>query len=534
MSRRQILRVLLVAGFACCLAQVWIPGYYLTGDGPCHLYNAGILHDIWGGRHTTFYSAFYRVMYDPNPNWFSHILLSLPMYFVSGIVAEKLMLSVYIALLVGGFYMLMKKVRNEPSFWMLVIFLPVFNHTLAKGFYNFTLATAFFTWLVLSWLWFLEKRSNRNAIIFFCFAGLTFFTQLLPFVFGVITCFGLVWSYAVGNVHTEPSRPFSFFLKNSLALGIFTAPFLALMFWFVSKEHGLGLQLRHHFFRFNELVSLKYLISVSLRERFFTTLSGVTLVTLFVIALCRRFIGGFRFNKHDGLLLSLLAVSVVYFFFPENFLSRAILITMRVQLFMFILMALAIAAVLPLNLKNAGGGVVFICFVCLSGIRLPVMLSAAEACTDYNSAINFMKPNSVVLPLDFSPEGLDAKGKPISDCNYLFSHALHYGGMKKPLIFLDNYEALTGYFPLIWTNEKNPYTHLSKYEGIEAQPPGADIDAYEKATGTTINYVVLWCFDSSFLNKGHYAELNQQIVRNYHEIYTSATKRTILYERNFQ
>ncbi len=534
MSRQTILRILLVAGFACCLAQVWIPDYYLTGDGPCHLYNAGVLHDMWAGKNTAFYSKFYRIMYDPNPNWLSHILLSLPLYFVSGIVAEKLLLTLYVTLLVSGFYMLIKKVRNEPSFWMLVIFLPVFNHTLAKGFYNFTLATAFFTWLVLSWLWFLEKRSNRNAIIFFCFAGLTFFTQLLPFVFGLITCFGLVWSYAVGNVHTEPARPLSFFLKNCLALGIFTAPFLALMFWFVSKEHGLGLQLHHHFFRFNELVTLKYLVSVSLKEKFFTTMSGVMLVSLFLIAIFRRFMGGFRFNKHDGLLFSLLVVGVVYFFFPENFLSRAILITMRVQLFLFILMALAISAMLPINLKNAGGGVVFICFLCLSFIRLPVMLSASEACTDYNSAINFIKPNSVVLPLDFSPVGLNDKGKPVSNCNYLFPHALHYGGLKKSLIFLDNYEALTGYFPLIWNNDQNPYLHLSRYEGIEAQPPAADIDAYEKATGTAINYVVLWGYDSSFLNKGHYNELHQQIVRNYHSVYTSPTRRTMVYERNVQ
>ena len=43
---------LLLAGYAICLLQIWLPGYYLTGDGPCHLYNAQILHDLWAGKKT--------------------------------------------------------------------------------------------------------------------------------------------------------------------------------------------------------------------------------------------------------------------------------------------------------------------------------------------------------------------------------------------------------------------------------------------------------------------------------------------------
>jgi hypothetical protein len=429
---------------------------------------------------------------------------------------------------------LLKKISKEPSYWVLVAFLLVFTHSLAKGFYNFSLATAFYLWMVLWWMKFMETRSNRNAIIFFCFTSLIFFTQLLPFVFGIITCFALTVSYALAGANKVPQRPLLFFFKNTITLAIFVAPFLFLMFWFVAKEHGLGLSLQHHFYRFTELARLKYFVTVSGREEYFTSVAGIVLVALFFVGLFIRFKSRVATHQYDGFFYALAVASVVYFFFPENFMGRVILISMRAQLFMFILLAACIAYMVPLAVKNAGGGVLFLCFIGLFAVRLPVQMEASDGCADYNSVAQYIKPNSVVLPLDFAPEGRDASGKAIANRNYLFSHAASYMGAVKPLILLDNYEALAGYFPLIWQYATNPYQHLSRWEGLEAQPPGADIDAYENATDVNIDYVVLWCYDSSYANKGHYAQLALQINKGYHHAYTSPTGRTILYERNRQ
>jgi hypothetical protein len=104
MPRIKLLYTLMIAGIAMCLAQIWWPHYYLTGDGACHLYNARVLHDMWNGIDTTFYSRFYDIGYNPNPNWLSNILLGIPMYFAKGPVAEKLFLTLYAGLVVGGFY----------------------------------------------------------------------------------------------------------------------------------------------------------------------------------------------------------------------------------------------------------------------------------------------------------------------------------------------------------------------------------------------------------------------------------------------
>ena len=53
----------------------------------------------------------------------------------------------------------------------------------------------------------------------------------------------------------------------------------------------------------------------------------------------------------------------------------------------------------------------------------------------------------------------------------LFSHAAGYLGVEKRLVLLDNYEANTGYFPLRWRPEVNPYVHLGPFAAQESQPP---------------------------------------------------------------
>ena len=307
----------------------------------------------------------------------------------------------------------------------------------------------------------------------------------------MITCFALSCSYAFSGKITE-HRPLNYLIKNSLALAIFNAPFLFLMIWFILKEHGLGVELGFHPYRISELVQLKYLMTVTKQEFYFTPIAGITVTSLFAVALWSRFKEGFAIRKYDGFLFAFVMVFLVYLCFPESFLSRVILMTLRAQLFVYILMVLVAAYCLSEKIKEAGGIILFICFIGLTIVRFPVMLSASEACADHNSVVSYIKPNSVVLPLNFSPSGRTPQGKVVADANWLFVHCSGYLGTEKPMILLDNYEANTGYFPLMWHYNKNPYAHLSKWDGIEGYPPGGDIAAYESASSRKVEYVLLW------------------------------------------
>ena len=166
MNSQKTLNALLLTGFILCLLQIWLPAFYLTGDGPSHVYNAQILHDLWCNKNTAFYAHYYQLVYQPNPNWLSTIVLALLMFVVNGIVAEKIYLTLYVLLYTRGFYLLLKKISGSNSYWPLVIFLFVFTHVLAKGFYNFSFSIAFYFWVVWSWIRFLDRRNIGNALLF--------------------------------------------------------------------------------------------------------------------------------------------------------------------------------------------------------------------------------------------------------------------------------------------------------------------------------------------------------------------------------
>jgi len=531
LNAQKTLNILLLTGLALCVAQVWLPAYYLTGDGPCHVYNAQVLHDIWSKKDPAFYSRFFEVAYQPNPNWLTTFMLALLLFIVNGVIAEKIFLTLYVLLYVSGFYLLLKKIGKKKSYWLLIVFFFVFTNSLSKGFYNFSFSIAFYFWAVWTWLRFLEKRTFANAVFFFFFIALTFFTHLLAFVFAVITTASLLISFALLNEDNGSKRVKPFLLKYSFVLLLLLSPFMFLMHWFTDKEGGMRIVLHHHFYRLVELAEFKYIINVTNSEVFFSAVAGVVLLALFLFAL-RGFRKGFRLGKYDGFVISLLLISCVYLFFPDDFMGRAILISLRTQLFVFILIACCITAMVSdERIKNAAGLILFGCFIVLSFTRTTCRLSAAEGETDYLSGTKYIKPNSVVLPLSFSPNGKDEHGNEIARRNWLFAHASQYMGTIRPLVILDNYEANTGYFPIAWKQEVNPYLKLGNGGSFEDIPPYADIEGYKRSTGVTIDYVLMWCYDSTFLQNEQFRKLYNEVNSGYNKIYASPTNRTILYEK---
>ena len=99
----------------------------------------------------------------------------------------------------------------------------------------------------------------------------------------------------------------------------------------------------------------------------------------------------------------------------------------------------------------------------------------------------------------------------------------------KQLIFLENYEANTGYFPLIWKGEKNPFLHLSVNDGIEAEPPQVDIIGYNTNV-QPINYILTWGKRKEALEHPSYPALIQTVTENYTLVYTSPVYKISLYE----
>lgn len=67
------------------LTPIWGNKYFLTQDGPSHLYNSKILLDFVTSNNLEFYKEYYIVNKQLFPNWFSHIILAfLPDQYLKG------------------------------------------------------------------------------------------------------------------------------------------------------------------------------------------------------------------------------------------------------------------------------------------------------------------------------------------------------------------------------------------------------------------------------------------------------------------
>jgi hypothetical protein len=524
---------LLFAGYAICLLQIWWPAYFATGDGPCHVYNAQIIHDLMIDKNTSFYNHYYLLSDTPNPNWLTHILLALLMFIVNGVIAEKILLTAYVLLFVFGFTTLLKRLANGNAYLPLFAFLFVINAILIKGFYNFSFSIAIFFWLVEIWMQYIDTRKLWLLLSFFFLAIFLFFAHPLAFAFGCFCCGALTASSRVSE-STEPSAvKLKAVFRDLFFLLLCIAPGMFLFLKFANSEGGAkSFHLYLERYRFADLLHNNYLVTYTSHEEPLLRALAVFMCVLFLLAMFFRLRKGFSIQKYDGIILTCALAGYVYLRFPDNLLGGSAF-TIRAHYILFLLATCCIALLIPTEkIKNAIGLVIFGCFIALSAIRFPCQLSASAGVADINSAVSYIKPYAVVLPLNFSPNGKDEKGKLIADRTWLFPHASDYMGTSKPLMMLDNYEANAGYFPLNWLKEINPYHNLGKDEGIEGLPPSADIAKYRRTSWVTVNYVIMWCYDSSWLQNAHFKELHNEINANYHLVYTSASGRTTLFEKN--
>ena len=92
-ARKDWLMIVLVAA---SLAPVLMFRYIPTQDGPAHLYNSHILREYLNPDYS--FQQFYRLRATLFPNWIAHALLSVFMFLFPPLIAEKVVISLYVIL----------------------------------------------------------------------------------------------------------------------------------------------------------------------------------------------------------------------------------------------------------------------------------------------------------------------------------------------------------------------------------------------------------------------------------------------------
>jgi hypothetical protein len=514
------------------LFSIWQHHFFVTSDGPTHVYNAKILLDFLRGAHTDFYSQLYTLNLELNPNWFSHISLMLLQIFFAPVVAEKVLISAYIIILSFSFVALMRKISKPGYAPVYVLVLPfAIQFLLYFGFYNYCFGIAFALLFVACWLSIKHKPLVLQLTILFPLAGFVFLTHIFGWF---VVC------VLLGGLFTGDMWP-TFFKQNFAAafqrfksnwLGVALSGllpfFLSLLF---IKNHVVEAQywpntLDEMFDAFWNMAMLAPLCTAELAP---VAIFKWLVVGLFGATVFRKILGLCKINITDGLLFSFGLLLVLLFVQPVE-LSLSGFWIPRMSWVPWLVLCLWIGT----NNKSTfvlflSSLVVVVVFVWLFFIRSPLQKNLSDAQEDYMSACEYIASNSVVLPLCYSRVGLNDTGNELSVTPWLMTHSFDYCGAEKPIINLANYEAVTPWFPVQWKKDCNPFNLMGTIEG---NPPEISLTAFEKnPCGVRIDYVVTWCMNFAFKEHDAVKRTKEELQRGYELIYTSKTGRTEVWRR---
>ncbi|MEN6625118.1 MAG: hypothetical protein ABFD69_02700 [Candidatus Sumerlaeia bacterium] len=479
------------------LLPVWLFRYFPSQDGPSHVYNSWIIAN-WDRPEGAIYRHYYELNTRPEPNWLSHAALAgLMRAGVPPLVAEKIFITLFIALLAGGMWHAIGAVAPEARL-LAALALPVaVGWPLGMGFYNYCLGLAGFLW-VFGW-WYRRRGDMRPARIAILAAmGVALYFTHMVAIGGVIAAIGTV---ALCEALAE--RPAGPALKRLLFPVVLAfVPAVALALAFVAGSAGQGrmpLWLLGSWRLAPFLTLQSLLVCYSSAEMIPSTIMALALVAAVVLILLERKksagvppSGGILDTKKDGLLAAALVFVFLYFTAPHEA-SGGTYVFRRLAPFVVFMLVLWFAAnsdrrliVRPLAALGVAIALVF------AVMRLAQISRLNDYIAEYVSVGESIEAPATVLPLCLSPRGTDEDGFFLSLEIWPFSHASGYMAAGRPIVDLSDYEGAMGYFPLLWRPGLNPFTRI---EGeIFDDPFHLVFSGYERNTSGMgrIDYVLVW------------------------------------------
>ncbi|MNX98539.1 hypothetical protein D3C86_1309530 [compost metagenome] len=149
------------------------------------------------------------------------------------------------------------------------------------------------------------------------------------------------------------------------------------------------------------------------------------------------------FRINDVWLLMCGVMLLLLFIMPDKN-GMASLISMRFALLSFLFLVLWISTMKQAKILTAVCLLLILVFHVKRVRHIDSAIDGHNAvAVDCQETAKFIEPNSIVAPVNLTD-------------HWVRGHFSNYLGIDKPLIILENYEATTDYFPLIWNKENIP------------------------------------------------------------------------------
>lgn len=487
------------------LAPIWLFTYLPTTDGAAHIANADILRKYQAPEFSAF-RQYYAISSTPSPNLIGHVLLTGFLYVVPPVVAEKLLVSLYIVLLPLAARYALIGLRRRAAPLAFLVFPFTYSFLFAQGFYNFCLSIGVFLLVVGYWARHRRAFGARQAVVLFALAMLLYTCHL----FSLMMACGVIGLLAVIDALRTQHSGLRTLILPALAL----LPGFVLAVVFRPSGHLPATAAADTSSMRENLISVLQFTTLTSYRKGEMWLGGalVTLILALVAAALLNKLSRRRSSGFDALLIVAAGLLAVYLK-AHDAKSMHYYIPPRVMHYLFLMLVLWLATA-PLSLRVKRwvpllSGVIALGFVASHAQKYREF---APQLRDFISAGQSIKPNSTFLPLIFAPTGRNAFGKPSSTDVAPFYMASGYIAVERNAVDLRNYEANTDHFPVRFRPEINPYTHLAVGTGLDQIPPVIDIGNF-RARGGQVDYVLIFGMSEGLRNeagtKALYAHLRE-------------------------
>ena len=396
---------------------------------------------------------------NPEPNYLSHLLLAGLLTVLPPWLAEKVILTACVAGLPLALRYLLRA-NQQAAGWLVVLGFPfIYSALFLWGFYNFCLSLVLLLLALGYW-----QRLNRTGQR----AGIGGLVVLITLLYAANPLTYLVSGLLLGLLVVAQSQPGglpTFFRRVGRLLLAYlpTLPLLCWYFW--HKGTATSAPAQHYgenFWNWLHLEPIAYLGSAGGTYRWLVT-------GLLAVAVAGA-VGQLIRLKQQLLLVTILpwAVGTVlllgaYVILPDA-MSGGSIIRPRWGLLSYLTLLSALSVVpWPARLRTVLLGAGTIVAILFLGFRLQKFQALQSGLAEYRSAGPYLRSGTTLLPLTYAAVTRMPNGAELGTYINVFSHAASYLCVDKQVFDYENYEADTGYFPLLWQPCRAPLLQQEQF-----------------------------------------------------------------------
>jgi len=440
------------------VAPLWAFTYIPSADGPSHLANAFVIKDYddpAAGRLREYYVISRRL----SPNLLYHLGLAGLLYVVPPLIAEKVLLTLYVVLFAAAFRYLVIAVSGRPGPAAFLVFPFILSFSFSLGFFGWLISLALTTFGV-AYYWRRRNRLSIKAAVALNAIGIAaYFAHLLGWAIfvGSVAALALaqgLWHWAAGMREGAGTRAALRALWSRAVALAYISPAAALGIWYVAT-YPAEYPVTHSAFPelVRNMLRLEWLISFNAWQRaaaYITAAAfGVLVVSIlfykiYVTVICRSARAPGAWAPKDAIWLAVLAFAVFYLLCPWGGPAGGSLVSPRLAVLPFLVIAVWLSTVPGSVVRRA----LFVLAPALAVLHLfGLTLGYVKANADideYGSGRPYVTEGATVLPVQFIyATGLNEKA------DYMYNAASYYA-LDNYAVNLLNYEADFEYFPVNW------------------------------------------------------------------------------------